>query len=156
MIPEAIHYCTVTYMTVILHIPVDHSTLENLHKRAVRENRTLEEQALWLIRTAMNPALGMEQYARIRAGRLQAAEPLFTELRQLYQAAGAPSSRNLSALSRQRTANPVSHTTVNQVIHGRNVPSWTTLHSIVTVLGGDPSRFWEIYSDLCIVLKEPY
>jgi len=61
-----------------------------------------------------------------------AARPLFDELNRLYLEAGAPS---LRAIAEQTTG--ISRSAIHRALTSDTVPSWTTLHAIVTALNGD-------------------
>ncbi len=64
------------------------------------------------------------------------ARELFSELRQLHVSAGEPSSRSIA-----ESIGGMSHTTVNQVMRSRRIPSWPVLAKIVKQLGGDEISF---------------
>jgi TIR domain len=69
------------------------------------------------------------------------ARELFGQLRRLHVHAGEPSSRVLA-----ERADGLSHTTVNQALKGRRIPSWPILARIVTALGGDEEEFRILWS----------
>jgi len=71
------------------------------------------------------------------------ARELFGELRQLHVRAGEPSSRAVAD-----RAGGMSHTTVNQVLRGRRIPSWPILLRIVQGLDGDEDLFRVIWNSL--------
>jgi hypothetical protein len=66
----------------------------------------------------------------------RAARELLSELRTLHVAAGEPSSRAVA-----EAIGGMSHTTVNQVLRFRKIPSWPVLSKIVNQLGGDQEMF---------------
>lgn len=67
---------------------------------------------------------------------LRSARILFSELRKLHIRAGKPSSREVAT-----SIGGISHTTVNNVIRGKRIPSWLVLSRIVRELGGDEALF---------------
>jgi hypothetical protein len=62
-------------------------------------------------------------------------------LRTLHVAAGEPSSRAVA-----EAVGGMSHTTVNQVLRFRKIPSWPVLSKIVNQLGGDQEMFRILWS----------
>ncbi|WUR59786.1 toll/interleukin-1 receptor domain-containing protein [Micromonospora chokoriensis] len=63
------------------------------------------------------------------------AQDLFNQaLKDLYLQAGAPSSREVSLL----TKGAVSHTTVAEALRGRTLPRWSAVEALVLALHGDP------------------
>jgi hypothetical protein len=64
------------------------------------------------------------------------ARILFSELRKLHVLAGEPGSREVAT-----SIGGVSHTTVNNAIRGKTMPSWPVLSKIVKELGGDEALF---------------
>lgn len=66
---------------------------------------------------------------------------LASELRKLHLRVGEPSSREIAA-----AIGGISHTTVNNAIRGRKVPSWPVLAKIVGQLGGDETLFRGLWS----------
>ncbi|WP_435110039.1 helix-turn-helix domain-containing protein [Nocardiopsis synnemataformans] len=66
---------------------------------------------------------------------------LVSELNRLRSQAGNPSLRKIADL----TGRVVSHTTINDIFHGRSVPRWTVVDCLVKALGGDPERFRNLW-----------
>lgn len=64
------------------------------------------------------------------------------EIRALHTAAGAPSSRTIAGLV---TGEKMSHTTVNDTLMGKRLPTWPVLDRIVAALGGDRERFLDLW-----------
>jgi len=71
----------------------------------------------------------------------RSARVLFAELRKLHIRAGEPSSRETAA-----AIGGMSHSSVNNAIRGRRVPSWPILSKIVKQLGGDENLFRGLWS----------
>ncbi|MBM7775963.1 DNA-binding NarL/FixJ family response regulator [Actinokineospora baliensis] len=70
----------------------------------------------------------------------EAGKALFTALRDLYVAAGAPTVRAIA----ERTA--LSRDTVHRALTADRVPRWATVHDIVTALDGDTERFRQLWA----------
>lgn len=66
----------------------------------------------------------------------RAARELFSELRNLHVLAGEPSGRAVA-----EAIGGMSHTTVNQALSYRKIPSWPVLSKIVNQLDGDQEKF---------------
>lgn len=117
-------------MTVQLTLHVQDDLMTWLAATARDNFRTPDQQALWIIHNARSRRVPQHSAAP------DTAQPLFDELRRLHAHAGLPSSRVISQRIRNHEG-AVSHTTVNDVLSGRKVPSWRVLASILTVLDGD-------------------
>ena len=65
---------------------------------------------------------------------------LFSELKKLHIRAGEPSSREVAA-----GIGGMSHSTVNNTIRGKRVPSWPVLSKVVSQLGGDEGFFRSLW-----------
>jgi hypothetical protein len=113
--------------------------------------RTPEGQVLWLIKMAVEASERRERPAAENSQtayeqRLQAAQPVFDELRSVHLLAGGPASRVIAKAIFEKTHTKISHTTVNGVIGGTVAPSWPVLEKIVRVLGGDVGHFRQLWA----------
>lgn len=64
---------------------------------------------------------------------------LLAVLRAWHDAAGRPSSRAIAVPA------GVGHSTVNDLLHGRRIPSWDKFAAIAVCLGGDPEQARELW-----------
>jgi hypothetical protein len=132
--------------------------LTMLDDAALTELRTRESQALWYLTTALDAyALGgrratlyWRRFARQAQARRDAWGLTLTELRTLHQQAGRPSARSIAASTAADDGyRTVSHSTVNEVLSGTRIPArWQVVRSIVHVLGGDETRFLELWQQM--------
>ena len=124
--------------------------MERLAAMAEANFRSAESQVLWLIKTTTDYAIQREAQPTLAKQdspeQLLAAQELLAELRTAYLLAGGPSSRALAGAIARKTGHKISHTTVNQAVTGKIVPSWQILERIVKVLGGDVDHFRELWA----------
>jgi DNA-binding phage protein len=66
---------------------------------------------------------------------------LLVALRDLHLHAGEPSTRAIA----RSAGRAVSHDTVNRVLRGDGLPSWTSLEFVVKALGGDVEAFRKLW-----------
>ena len=132
--------------TLAVEVPDD--VMEQFRALAETECRSPEGEALWLIKQAVDAAGRREfhlarhsQDVRTLTERLASAQPLFAELKTLHLLAGGLSSRAIAKTVTHKTARKITHTTVNQALTGKHVPSWPVLESIVKVLDGDAEHY---------------
>jgi hypothetical protein len=109
------------------------------------ECRTPEQQASWMLQRALRGDRRLRVSTETRRAFFG---PLLAELRQLYEAAGRPSTREIAA----RSGGLISHTAVHQVLTDKSVPGLFAFRAICTGLGGDAealcARYKETMSDV--------
>ena len=106
--------------------------------RTAEENfRTPEGQLLWLL---TNIRGRNEEQHDNRA----AAQQLHQEIRKLQLEAGQPSIRAIAERTR-RAGQPVAHSSVQEVLRGKRLPTWTIVEAVVNALHGDRLHFLELW-----------
>jgi len=133
-------------MTTPLTVNVPDDLMQQFRELAGRQFRTPEQQALWLIKLAVDPA-SRNGPAKPHGGQRQAsAQSLLAELRSLWLLRGGPSSRVVSRMIYEKTAAKVCHTTVSVLMNGTGNPTWPTLEKVVKALDGDTERFRQLWA----------
>ena len=144
------------YMATTLTVQVPDDLMEHFRVMAEGEFRSPEGQVLWLIKTAVSAAERRSRELPFRRNRtggrtqeewLRDAQPMLSELRNLYLLAGAPSSRVLARRISERSARTISHTTVSCVLGGKVVASWSAMERIVKALGGDVEHYRALWAE---------
>lgn len=46
----------------------------------------------------------------------------------------------------EQARNELSHTTINNALHGKTVPTWSTWATIIGALGGDEGELYQLYA----------
>lgn len=135
-------------MAELLAVSVPGDLMEQFRALAEKQFRTPEQQALWLIKLAVDSAskADSEGPPGKRELRLAAVQPLLAELRSLWLLSGGPSSRVVSDMIYRQTATRISHTTVNSLVNGTAPPTWPTLEKVVKALGGDVEHFGRLWA----------
>lgn len=139
---------------IVLDISAEH--LAMLQSAAAAEVRTPEAQAVWYLTNALDAGKywatrRAARAADVDAYRRRCFAPVLAELQALHRKTGW-SGREISARSGLGGYRQVSHTTVNTILSGRQVPfNWRIVESIVHALGGDEEHFTELWKQHMIV-----
>lgn len=134
--------------TDILSIRIPPALLAEFVKLADDECRTPVEQALWLIKRAVEADRARQgyRYHRLsREQRLARSHDLLAELQLAYTDAGKPSYRKLQTIIADNNDGTISHTTLHQVLTGKIAPSWPVTQKISRALGADEERIHSLW-----------
>jgi plasmid stability protein len=132
---------------LIVNVPDE--LLAKFRLLAARDYRSLEGELLFIMQRAV-AKLGRNRkpvvVSRLTSrDKLERNEPVLDELKQLYVAAGRPSTRTLADIVREQ-GGTLAHTTIHTVITGRTPTTWLTLERIVRALDGDVRHFKELWT----------
>jgi hypothetical protein len=135
-------------MAVPLTVNVPDDLMQQFEVLAGQQFRTPAQQALWLIKLAVDAAAktGTDTAPGKREQRVAAMQPLLAELRSLWLQRGGPASRVVARTIYEKTAVKISHTTVTLMMNGTGAPTWPTLERVVKALDGDVEHFRRLWA----------
>lgn len=133
-------------MPLTVNVPDD--LMRQFEVLAGQQFRTPAQQALWLIKLAVDAAAksSAKSVPGKREQRVAAMQPLLAELRSLWLLRGGPASRVITRTIYEKTATKVSHTTVTVMMNGTGAPTWPTLEKVVKALDGDVEHFRQLWA----------